>query len=204
MKLRGLYAITDANLKGLNLASQVEQAILGGAQIVQYRDKSDDTVRRRHEATEVLRVCRAHQKPLLINDDVHLAADIGADGVHIGKHDMNFARARETLGSQAMIGVSCYNQLALAEDAVALGADYVAFGRFYASSSKPQATQADLQILHNARQRLDCSIVAIGGIHARNGQALLEAGADMLAVIRGVFAADDVQSAARAISRLFL
>ncbi len=204
MKLRGLYAITDANLKGLNLARQVEQAILGGAQIVQYRDKSDDTARRRLEATEVLRVCRAHQKPLLINDDVHLAADIGADGVHIGKHDMNFARAREVLGSQAMIGVSCYNQLALAEDAVALGADYVAFGRFYASSSKPQATQADLQILHNARQRLDCSIVAIGGIHAWNGQALLEAGADMLAVIRGVFAADDVQSAARAISRLFL
>ncbi len=204
MKLRGLYAITDANLKGLNLARQVEQAILGGAQIVQYRDKSDDTACRRLEATEVLRVCRAHQKPLLINDDVHLAADIGADGVHIGKHDMNFARARETLGSQAMIGVSCYNQLALAEDAVALGADYVAFGRFYASSSKPQATQADLQILHNARQRLDCSIVAIGGIHAWNGQALLEAGADMLAVIRGVFAADDVQSAARAISRLFL
>lgn len=203
MKLRGLYAITDAHLQGAGLARQVEQAILGGARLIQYRDKSDQHVRRRREATQILTVCRKHQVPLLINDDIQLAAEIGADGAHIGQDDADYAQARQLLGANAIIGVSCYNQLPLAMQAARSGADYVAFGRFYASTSKPHAVQADINLLRQARQQLHCPIVAIGGIHAQNGRYLLDAGADMLAVIQAVFGAADVRDAARAMSDLF-
>lgn len=201
--MRGLYAITDASLKGNSLAGQVELAILGGARTIQYRDKTDHQADRRNEASQILTVCRKYDVPLLINDDIQLAADIGADGVHIGKDDAQYQEARSLLGAHAIIGVSCYNQLALARQAVAEGADYVAFGRFFTSSSKPSAVQAELSLLQQARQELDCPIVAIGGITAHNGRPLVQAGADMLAVIRGLFAAHDITAAAQDLSKLF-
>lgn len=203
MTLAGLYAITDARYKGDSLAHQVEQAILGGARVIQYRDKSNDAVLRLREASEILAVCRVHQVPLLINDDIQLADEVGADGVHIGQDDADYFQARQLLGDQAIIGVSCYNQLALAQQAEQQGADYVAFGRFFPSGSKPLAVQADIALLQQARRELACPIVAIGGIHAENGAALVDAGADMLAVIQSVFAAQDVKQAARQMSGLF-
>lgn len=199
----GLYAITDAGFRGERLAAQVERAIAGGARVIQYRDKGSEPDRRRQEASEVLSTCHAHGVPLLINDDVELARTIGADGVHIGREDAALERARAQLGESAIIGVSCYNRLELALAAHQGGADYVAFGRFFSSESKPAAVQADLDLLLTARQELDCPLVAIGGITAQNGRPLIEAGADMLAVIRGVFAAPDVTAAARSISSLF-
>ena len=156
---QGLYAITDAAFKGSGLANQVAQAIAGGARVIQYRDKTDDSTARHAEASEVLAVCRASGVPLLINDDPTLAAAIGADGVHLGKDDARLTEAREQLGHAAIIGVSCYNRLELAQQAIAQGADYVAFGRFFNSHSKPTAIQADPELLHTARHSLSCPIV---------------------------------------------
>jgi len=200
---QGLYAITDRALCGDHLTERVAQAIAGGARVIQYRDKTRDHARRRAEAEALLALCRAHGVPLLINDDVALASTIGADGVHIGREDGALADARAALGPQAIIGVSCYDRLGLAEQAVASGADYVAFGRFFPSRSKPQAVQAPLELLHRARRELPCPVVAIGGITAQNGQPLIEAGADLLAVIAGVFDHPDVAATARRISQLF-
>lgn len=200
---QGLYAITDAALAGDHLAAQVERAIAGGARVIQYRDKGDDARHREAEARALLAVCRRHDVPLLINDDVALAGRIGAQGVHIGRDDSALADARAQLGSDAIIGVSCYNRLDLARQAAAGGADYVAFGRFFPSGTKPGAVQASPDLLTVARDELSCPLVAIGGITAENGPPLIEAGADMLAVIRGVFAAPDVTVAARRIAQLF-
>ena len=199
----GLYAITDAGLKGPAIERPVELAIRGGARVIQYRDKSRDASLRQVEAQAILGVCRKFDVPLLINDDVELAAAIGADGVHLGSEDTALGIARSQLGQRAIIGVSCYNRFELAERAIAAGADYVAFGRFFSSRSKPLAVSAGVDLLHRARAELDCPIVAIGGITPENGRLLVQAGADMLAVIRGVFAAHDVTQAAQSLHNLF-
>lgn len=201
---RGLYAITDpALIPAPELAERVEAALVGGAVLVQYRDKAADPAARHVRARAILGRCRAYAVPLLINDDLDLAADIGADGVHLGRDDADPAAARARLGPQALIGVSCYNQLARAEAAATAGADYVAFGRFFPSRTKPHAAQADLELLRRARQRLRVPIAAIGGVDADNGAALISAGADLLAVIQGVFGYEDVTAAAQSLAALF-
>jgi thiamine-phosphate pyrophosphorylase len=201
---RGLYAIIDAALfAGADLATQVGAAIAGGAVLVQYRDKGADAAQRHAQARALLACCRAHNIPLLINDDVDLAAAVGADGVHLGRDDTALAAARQRLGPGAIIGVSCYNLLPRAMAAAAAGADYVAFGRFFPSRTKPQAVQAELELLRRAKQHLTIPLAAIGGITADNGAVLIAAGADLLAVIHGVFAQPDVMMAASRISGLF-
>ena len=139
----------------------------------------------------------------IVNDDVHLAALVGADGVHLGATDGDIKDARTLLGPGKLIGVSCYNQLPVAQSAVRTGADYVAFGAFYTSSVKPEAAVATLDLLRNARDELKVPIVAIGGIRADNGAALVQAGADALAVISAVFDATDIQLAAKKLATLF-
>jgi thiamine-phosphate pyrophosphorylase len=202
--LRGLYAITPGHgPQGMPLANRVRLAVAGGARMVQYRDKTSDADRRRREIRELLEVCRAGGVPLIVNDDVELALEIGADGVHLGRDDPDPAAARRRLGPEAIIGVSCYGQLERAREAQAAGADYVAFGRFFPSATKPQATPADPGLLRRARRELGLPLVAIGGITPENAPALLAAGADLLAVIHGVFGQDDVRAAAAAYARLF-
>lgn len=189
---RGLYAITQTTDKSITqVIADVEAALQGGAVVVQYRDKQPQDARRL--AHELLKVCHAHQAPLLINDDVELALAVGADGVHLGRDDGDIASARRRLGSEAIIGVSCYNDIERAKSAA--GADYVAFGRFFPSGSKPLAAPADIATLRQARQHLNVPIVAIGGILPENGGQLLEAGADLLAVIGGLFDTDPKQAA---------
>ncbi len=203
MNLSGLYAITPEHPDpGAALPDQVEQAILGGARVVQYRDKSGDG-RRLAEACSLLGVCRRHGVPLIVNDNVELAAAIGADGIHLGRDDMEPAAARLRLGSGVLIGISCYNRLENAERAQALGADYVAFGRFFPSTSKPGAVPADLELLQRARATLRLPLVAIGGINPQNGGPLVAAGADMLAVIDALFGAADIRTTALAFAELF-
>ena len=185
------------------LAALVEQAIAGGARVVQYRGKDPDAARRRSQAASLLAPCRAGGVALIVNDDPGLAAEIGADGVHIGKDDASLAAAREILGPEAIIGVSCYADLDRAIRAEQAGASYVAFGSLYPSPTKPRATHAPLDLITEARGRLSVPLVAIGGITADNAAAVIAAGADMVAVISGVFAAAEVTAAARAYSRLF-
>lgn len=204
MHLRGLYAITPEppSAKQL-LLTQIVQAIRGGARIVQYRDKGQVGWRRLDEAQALLHLCRTHQVSLIINDDLDLACAISADGVHLGLHDPDPILARQRLGSKAIIGVSCYNRLDLAQNAQAVGADYVAFGRFFPSTTKPLAIQADRELLRLAKQTIHLPLVAIGGITPQNAASLIAAGADMLAVIGALFTCEDIQATAQAFTDLF-
>jgi len=203
-KLSGLYAITDQALgQGNELYGQVEAAILGGARIIQYRDKSNDQAKRLEEATQLLSLCQAHNIPLIINDDLALACQINADGVHLGRDDIPLQQARNKLGTAAIIGISCYNDLQHALDAESAGADYVAFGRFFNSATKPHTVKADIDLLRQAKKALHIPMVAIGGITSENGIQLVRAGADMLAVIQGVFAQKNIQTACHQFAQLF-
>ncbi|WP_126456669.1 thiamine phosphate synthase [Sulfuriflexus mobilis] len=201
--LKGLYVITDDQLSGEHLLTHVQQALAGGARLVQYRNKTGSEAVREHTARAVLELCREQRVPLLINDDIELAAKIGADGVHLGQDDGRVTAARKRLGSGAIIGVTCHASLALAQTAEGEGASYVAFGRFFDSQTKPEAPSAELDILREARAALDIPLCAIGGITPDNAPALLEAGADLLAVIYGVFGQPDVAAAAERYTQLF-
>lgn len=202
--LHGLYAITDPALcPDETLASQVEQALEGGCRVVQYRDKSDDREKRRSQAGRLAALCRRHRALLIVNDDIELAREVEADGVHLGRDDPDTALARARLGGKAIIGVSCYDRLDLAVAAAAAGADYVAFGRFFSSRTKPGAVQAMPELLTRARAAIDLPLVAIGGITPENGAPLIAAGADMLAVVHGVFGQPDIRAACRRLSALF-
>lgn len=201
---QGLYAITDSALHaGDALGQAVTRAIDGGAKAIQYRDKSGDAERRDAEAVLLRHICRHHGVPLIINDDVELARRVDADGVHLGRDDTSASQARSRLGDGFIIGVSCYNTIALAEAAEHDGADYVAFGSMFSSSTKPGATRAEIDTVVSARQRIRLPIVAIGGITPENGASLLDAGVDLLAVVRGVFGHRDPAAPARQFARLF-
>ena len=200
----GLYAITDSHLIPADkLTGQVAAAIRGGAAVIQYRDKSSSPAQRQQQAATLVSLCHDHGIPLIINDDVELAVAVGAHGVHLGNADRTVRSARKQLGANAIIGVSCYNEFGRAVEAASEGADYVAFGRFFPSQSKPDTVTADPELLRQARQRLGTPVVAIGGITSENGQPLITAGAQLLAAIHGVFGQADVQVAARRYAELF-
>jgi thiamine-phosphate pyrophosphorylase len=201
--LNGLYVITDGST-GDVLFSNVEQALQGGAAIVQYRDKTADGTRRMQEAAALRSLCQQHNALFIINDDVMLAKAVQADGVHVGRDDSALATARAYLGNTAIIGVSCYNRLDLALDAAAQGADYVAFGSFFPSPTKPNAPRATLDVLQTARQQIDIPICTIGGITLETAPSLLASGADMLAVITDVFNRPDIAAQAARYQALFL
>ncbi|MBK1888084.1 thiamine phosphate synthase [Marinobacter sp. DY40_1A1] len=183
----GLYAITDSQLTpSATLLTSVEAAIVGGAVMVQYREKSAPMPERLAQARSLQSVCATTDIPLLINDDIELAKRIGAAGVHLGQTDGSAAEARHLLGDGAIIGITCHADLELAEAAAAGGADYLAFGRFFNSSTKPDAPPAPTEILAEAR-RFKRPVTAIGGITTENGELLIRAGADLLAVVGGLF-----------------
>lgn len=201
--MRGLYAITDDELIGDDLLYSVEQALQGGAQTIQYRDKSADKKRRLEEADALQLLCSRYGVPLIINDDIRLAAKIRADGVHLGKGDGSVVMARQLLGEDALIGVSCYNKFSLAKKAAKEGADYVAFGAFFPSKTKPEAVLATTSLLTQGRAKLDIPLVAIGGITVANAAVVIRAGASMVAVIDGVFGQRDIKTAAQNFRKVF-
>ena len=194
-----LYAITDSQLMpNEQLFLGVDAALKGGCKLVQYRDKSDDHARRLFEAKKLLTLCNQYHAQLLINDDVNLAQEIGAHGVHLGQGDTNPVAARIILGSRAIIGVTCHDSLALAQQAIKDSANYIAFGRFFSSNTKPDARPAPLSLLTEARaQYPNTMIAAIGGITTENAKSVLAAGADLIAVCHSLFAADDVTAQTR-------
>ena len=201
-RLCGPYLLTDERL-GEALLPTVRAALEGGVRVLQYRDKSADAARRMAQA-KALRALTAQAGVLfLVNDDVALARAVGADGVHLGRGDASLAIARAALGDQAIIGISCYNDWTRAQSAVAGGADYLAFGAFYPSTTKPDAAVATPDLLVRARAAWRQPLCAIGGITPENGAPLRAAGADMLAVISSVLFAPDVTAAARSLARLW-
>ena len=191
LNLRGLYAITPcSSIQSLStdeLLSKTRQVLEGGARIIQYREKQHPPELRHEQASKIKMLCEEYGVSFLINDDVSLALEIEADGVHLGQDDCSLNEARRRLGREAIIGISCYNQLDLAHEAEQQGADYVAFGRFFRSSSKPDAVSADVELLTQALSELSVPVVCIGGITPDNAKLLVSAGADMLAVIEALF-----------------
>jgi thiamine-phosphate pyrophosphorylase len=201
--IRGLYAITPDEADTDVLLHKVRLALQGGARVLQYRNKSADSALRLVQAQALSALTHAYGALLIVNDNPQLARTVDADGVHLGQGDLPLARARDLLGTEKIIGVSCYNQLPLALAARAGGADYVAFGAFFSSSVKPEAVAANLDLLRAARAEIDAPLVAIGGITAQNGAGLGHAGADALAVISALFGAPDIPAAAKDFAKLF-
>jgi thiamine-phosphate pyrophosphorylase len=199
----GVYAITPETADTEHLLMQVEAALAGGVAAVQYRDKSDDVARRHEQASELVALCRPFGVPLIVNDDLRLADLCDADGVHLGRDDSSLREARIILGRGKIVGASCYQSLELALAAQAAGADYVAFGSFFASPTKPVAGRAGLDLLREAAPLIHVPLVAIGGITPANAPQLLDAGADSLAVLSALFDTPDIRASARALNHLF-
>ena len=203
-KIVGLYAITP-DLEDTELLCQmVEASILGGARIVQYRNKVADQKLRIKQSLALLEVCRKHEIPFIINDYVTLCLEINADGVHIGGDDGDIAAIKNMIGEDKILGVSCYGEFARAEAAEKAGADYVAFGACFPSSTKPNAPRAELDLFTQAK-KLNLPSVAIGGITLENAASVVEAGADAIAVIGELFKQehDKIRATAQQFSSIF-
>ncbi len=202
--LRGLYAITDPKLTPPDtMLQQVQAALAGGARIIQLRDKSRDSALRLRLAQQLRELTAQHDALLIINDDAELCRAVQADGVHLGQDDMTLPQARDLLGADCIIGATCHGSVTLAEQALADGADYLAFGRFFPSSTKPDAPPADLAAIGEFVRACPVPTVAIGGITLNNAAPLLAAGFAMLAVVNDVFGVPDIETRCRQFSTLF-
>ena len=203
-RLAGLYVIADTAVVGdACLIDSVASAIEGGASIVQYRDKGVDHRRRLGQARQLRSLCTKLGVLYIVNDDIDIAARTNADGIHLGAGDPGIAAARSQLGEEAVIGASCYDSLEQARSAIHEGADYVAFGSVYPSPTKTNATRVGLATIAAARAELRIPIACIGGITAHNARPVIDAGADMLAVVSGVFGQSNIAAAAHNLARLF-
>lgn len=202
--LRGLYAVTPDWPDTGRLTAAVRLALQGGARLVQYRNKSASAALRREQAAALLPLCRRQGVPLIVNDHLELALQLDADGVHLGAADDSLEMARRRLPPGKLLGASCYRDLEAALRAQSLGADYVAFGSFFPSTTKPDAVRAPVDLLQQARRTLTLlPIAAIGGITPGNAGALIDAGASLLAVISALFDVADTAGAARRLTQLF-
>ena len=204
MKLSGLYVITDEHLiPDQQLLPHVQSAVDNGASVIQYRAKTKPLTQQIKQAKALAQICHDAGRLFLVNDNLILAIESQADGVHLGQNDRTLKEARILLGKQAIIGITCHQSLTLAYQAEKDSANYVAFGRFFPSKTKPNAPAVNIDILRYAKTQLSIPIVAIGGITPDNGKPLLSAGADMLAVIHSIFGAKDPGLASKAMHALF-
>lgn len=201
--LRGLYPVTPDDYLLPRLSAHVAMALKGGVKILQYRNKTAPSALRRSQAAELLRICRGEGAKLIVNDHLALALEIGADGVHLGREDGDLRAAREALGPDRILGVSCYGEMARAEEAAAAGADYLAFGAVFPSATKPGAAVISLELLTQAKARFGLPVAAIGGITLERIPQLAAAGVDMAAVITDLFEAMDISSRAQAFQEAF-
>ena len=201
--IKGIYAVTPDIADTDLLIKKVESALAGGVNVLQYRNKQANHKLQTQQAREILPLCRQYNVPLIINDSVKLCLTLDADGVHLGADDGNLAEFRARLGESKILGASSYNRFNLAIAAQNQGADYVAFGACFASNTKPNAPVANLSLFSEARAELSVPSVAIGGINLQNANQVIEAGADAIAIIQAIFAADDVKLASQQFSQLF-
>lgn len=201
--MRGLYAVTPDRGETARLLAEVGAAIDGGCRVVQYRNKSAAPALRREQAAQLAAMCKTTGACFIVNDDVELALELAADGVHLGGDDGNPAAARQLLGPKRILGVSCYNDAARVDAALAAGADYVALGAMFPSATKPAAVRASLDLLRSVKAACPVPVAVIGGITLANAAPLVEAGADLLAVVSDLFDAPDIRGRARAFQDLF-
>lgn len=203
-RISGIYAVTPDSENTAGLIAKVNAVLTGGARLIQYRNKNSPLAMQREQCLELLACVRAFDGLLIVNDSTELALAIGAHGVHLGQNDESIKAARTRLGPERIIGVSCYNELERARAAQAAGADYIALGSFFPSPTKPYAVRASIGLLRRAKAELKVPVVAIGGIDKQNAPALVDAGADALAVISALFEANDIEKEARELSQLFV
>ncbi|EGF30518.1 Thiamin-phosphate pyrophosphorylase [Oxalobacteraceae bacterium IMCC9480] len=201
--MNGLYLVTPDWDDTERLLHVTEQALLGGAALVQYRHKTATAAQRLEQATALLALCRRHARPLIINDHADLCIALDADGLHVGGTDASVAQMRALLGPDKLIGASCYGDLQLALSAQRSGASYIAFGGFYPSRVKQYPVTTAPDILAQARAVIDLPVVVIGGMTVDNARPLVALGAQMVAAISSVYGADAPQLAAREIATLF-
>ena len=201
--IRGLYAVTPDEADTDLLVAKVEAALQGGISVLQYRNKLANHKLQTQQARAILPLCRQYEVPLIINDSVKLCLTLDADGVHIGADDGNLKEIRARVGKDKIIGASCYNRFDLALAAQQAGADYVAFGACFASTTKPKAPVANLNLFSQARAQLTIPAVAIGGINLDNAIQVISAGAHSLAVINAIFNVPDVKSSTQQFTQLF-
>ena len=203
VRIAGLYAITPDLADTDDLLYRVRAALAGGARVLQYRNKTADPQLRLTQARALQSLCSARGVPLIINDHLDVALTVDAAGLHLGGDDGDIAAARARLGAGKLLGASCYDRLELAEAALAAGADHIAFGSFFASSVKPDAVRPPLDLVTRAKKRFAVPVIGIGGITPGNAPLLISAGIDAVAVISAVFAAPDIEAAAREFQSLF-
>ena len=201
--IKGLYAITPDMADTDLLLQKVQAALQGGINILQYRNKLANHKLQTQQARALLPLCRQYNVPLIINDSVKLCLTLDADGVHLGADDGNWAEVRARIGKDKILGASCYNSFDLALAAQQAGASYVAFGACFASSTKPNAPVAGLELFTRAKTELNIPTVAIGGITLQNAPSVIQAGADAIAVINAIFNANDVKLSTKQFSQLF-
>ena len=200
----GIYAITDDRLiSEHHFTPRITAALEGGISMLQYRTDISDKNKKLRQAEELLALCRKYQVPLIINNDIELCLAVEADGLHIGQNDHPISEAKKTLGENRIIGVTCHSSMSNAIKAQKSGASYVAFGRFFSSTTKPDAPPAAVNVLIEASANLTVPIVAVGGINTRNGGSLVCAGADMLAVVNAAFGSEDVYNNVKSLNKLF-
>jgi thiamine-phosphate pyrophosphorylase len=200
---KGIYAITDCeNLTSDELIKKSADILNVGVPLFQYRNKETNKQKKKELAQKLQSLCNEYKTPFIVNDDVALAKDISADGVHLGKNDTDINTAREILGTK-IIGISCYNDLNRAMVAAKYGADYVAFGSFFPSVTKPDAKEASIELLKEAKSSLTIPIVAIGGITPENGKQLINANVNFLAIISGLYSTADTINATKTYKNLF-
>jgi len=200
--IRGLYAVTPDLVDTKDLSARTEQALKGGARLLQYRNKQAQAALKQEQTTELVRLCRLHGCIFIVNDDIELALRVAAHGVHLGRDDGDLATARRLLGPDRLLGASCYGSIAFALAARDAGVDYIAFGAAYASPTKPGNKRAPLDLYREA-QSIGLPVVAIGGITLDNAPPLVAAGVDALAVITALYTAPDITAAARSFTALY-
>lgn len=202
--IQGLYGITHHDhLSQQQLLDDVEAALKGGMQVLQFRDKQSTSEEKKHRASGLLELCQQYQKPLIINDDPLLCKMIGAQGVHLGQEDSKITQAREILGEQAVIGATCHASVELAVNAQRQGANYIALGSFFPSKTKTRAAIAPLTCIAEVKQQCKLPLVAIGGITLDNASSLIDAQVDAIAVINALFFSEDIHQQAQKFSTFF-
>lgn len=201
--ISGLYAVTPDEPDTDLLLSKVEAALQGGISVLQYRNKIASHKLQTQQARAILPLCRQYQVPFIINDSIKLCLTLDANGVHLGGDDDNLIEARARLGADKILGASCYNSFDLALSAQEAGADYVAFGACFASSTKPNAPVAGLDLFKLAKMQLHIPAVAIGGITLENALSVIQSGTSAIAVINAIFNADDIKLTTQQFTQLF-
>lgn len=202
-KINGLYAITPELENTIDLLDKTRQVLEGGAQLIQYRNKSANKVLLREQARLLLQLCRAYRVPLIINDYLDLVIEIDADGLHVGQQDASLLNVRNQLGCNKIVGASCYNNLDLALQAEKEGADYVAFGAFFPSLTKPNTVSVTVNLIGEAKKKITIPIVGIGGIRLTNCRKVIQSGCAAIAVCNDLFQSENIKVKAAHYAQLF-